>query len=215
MEPAIRPCRDFRAEPEEEESRERPRTTLFLAAVLRFPSGQIPVRIRNMSQSGAMVEAPALPLPGTPIELERGRLRVRGTMAWSVAGRGGLALQAAINVREWMAPIGSPGQQTVDQVVRAVRRGDPPPSWPSAPPPPAARSSSLAGDLRLAIGLLEQLGDALALDPATVEQFGRELQNLDLCQQLLEALASVDEGKPPHGARLEDLRSTVRSALRP
>lgn len=186
------------------------RTNLYLAASLRWSGGATPVRIRNLSPRGALVEAPTVPLVGTAVELVRGNLRVHGRAAWSSGNRAGLRLGDLITVREWMGHVGTAGQQRVDGLVRAIRSGDlPPPQAPRA----SLGSADPAGDLRLACRLLEQLGDALVTDLEVVASHGRALQSLDVVQQLLDALARSGTEPSDQGARLADLRASAAAAL--
>jgi len=70
-----------------------------------------------------------------------------------------------------------------------------------------------ADDLRLAGQLLERLGDVLVSDVAVVARHGRELQSLDVVQQLLEALARASAEPSGQAARLADLRASARAML--
>lgn len=190
-----------------EDRRGLARTNLYLAASLRWGGNTIAVRVRNLSQHGALVEAGVLPPPGTPVELTRGRLGAMGVTAWTHAGRAGLRLLDAISARDWMAPVLHKGQQQVDAVIAAVRSGDRPTSWPR---PVAPSPSTPADDLRLARTLLHRLSDQLADDAELVARHGPGLQLLDLVQQLLDAMSGVEQVGT---ARLTDLRRAASAAL--
>ena len=53
------------------DGRSQVRSSMFLAAVMGAGAEQAPVRIRNMSPTGAMMESPITPVPGTQIDLIR------------------------------------------------------------------------------------------------------------------------------------------------
>ncbi|MCW3796397.1 hypothetical protein OMW55_01045 [Sphingomonas sp. BN140010] len=195
---------------EEQELRADGRTNLYLAANLRWPGGATAVRIRNLSARGALIEAAVLPLASTAVELVRGELCAGGAVAWNSGNKAGLRLAEIVSVREWMGATGSAAQQRVDGLVRAIRSGDLPSHHPRSL---AELSVAAAMDLRLAAKLLEQLGDTLVADMALVASHGRELQSLDVVQQLLEALARADEGLAIDGARLADLRASAQAAM--
>lgn len=107
------------------EGRRQPRTHLFVAATLHADASSSPVRIRNMSQSGALIEAPVLPEPGSAVTLRRGQLQARGSIAWRVDNRAGVRLEASVHVADWMARQGSVGQQRVDSLIAIVRNDAP------------------------------------------------------------------------------------------
>jgi predicted Zn-ribbon and HTH transcriptional regulator len=107
-------------------------------------------------------------------------------------------------------------QQRIDQLVAAVKAGAVPLVQPAKPG--AETADELADDLRRIARLLDKLGDALANDPATVATHGVELQNLDIAQQTLAALADAAQPDAPGGgagrARLGELRTSCLEALR-
>lgn len=75
---------------------------MFLVATLYFGGAGSPVRVRNMSTTGALVEGAALPAAGTAIILRRGALEAPATTAWSEAGKAGLAFAGPLEVSEWL-----------------------------------------------------------------------------------------------------------------
>jgi hypothetical protein len=77
-------------------------------------------------------------------------------------------------------------------------------------PPTPVPATEPGGDLGLAIRLLAHLGDHLAEDGQLISRHGRALQNIDLVQQLLQALAGVREEGLGSAARLADLRRSPR-----
>ena len=195
---------------ERQELRAGDRTNLYLAANLHWRAGGSAVRIRNLSARGAMIEAQVLPAAGTAVELVRGALRACGSAMWTSGNRAGVRLDEPVAVREWMSTASGSAQQGVDGVVRALRAGEAPPFQPRQS---ADLTATPADDLGLACRLLDQLGNVLVSDMDVVARHGRELQSLDVVQQLLQALARA--GIEPHrqGARLLDLRAAARAAL--
>ena len=84
---------------EPNEHRQATRTHLFVVATLCWNEGSGPVHVRNMSATGALVEADALPGPGRKIVLKRGSLEVGGHIAWVASRQAGLACNLAISAR--------------------------------------------------------------------------------------------------------------------
>jgi len=65
------------------------RSNVFLSAALVTSSSSVPVRIRNLSSRGALLDGAALPVAGVQVQLVRGMLRANGHVAWqdgSLAG---------------------------------------------------------------------------------------------------------------------------------
>ncbi|HUG45482.1 MAG TPA: hypothetical protein VMK31_03085 [Sphingomicrobium sp.] len=170
------------------DSRISPRTNLFLGASLQGESFSAPVKIRNMSASGALVEGGAVPEEGAAVRLVRGGLCVPARVAWSADRRCGLRFAALVCVNDWLAPPGNGEQQRVDEVVRLVKAG--------AVPIEPAQSAELepvqpADELRRVCALLEKIADSLSSDEATLAACGSELQSLDICTQTVGAVADL------------------------
>lgn len=163
------------------EGRQEPRTHLFVAATLYSDTGSAPVHIRNMSPSGALIEAGLLPEPGSRISLRRGQLHATGLIAWRSERRAGLRLDAIIDVPEWMSRGGSAGQQRVDAIVASCR-GKPGrvTSLATAPLP-----VSIEVELALLRAELAELENALTEDAALVAAHP-EIQTIDISLQRVE-----------------------------
>lgn len=179
------------------EARGSPRTNLFLAAVLQGASFSFPVKIRNMSVQGALIEAPILPSSGSEACLVRGRLAVSCVVAWKADGRCGLKLSSAISVREWLLPPGNTQQQRVDATVRSVKEQGLCSQSSAGIATDLARSevtysqAQLAEDLRRAVSLIETVGDNLASDDLTIARHGAILQLIDIAVQTIAAAADT------------------------
>lgn len=103
------------------DGRQQLRTHLFVAATLYADRVSTPVTIRNMSQTGALIEAPALPDVGERVKLKRGHLHANGWIAWRVERKAGVRLDASIHVSDWMSRQVSAGQERVDELVSMVK----------------------------------------------------------------------------------------------
>jgi hypothetical protein len=163
------------------EGRTQSRTHLFVAATLYADAGSAPVHIRNMSPSGALIEAAVLPEPGVRISLRRGRLHATGRIAWRVNRRAGVCLDAKIHVAEWMARQGSVGQAQVDATIARVKAGAGPSETGMAiatDPDPTSIEMELTS-LRSDLSSLE---NELIGDPILVATHP-EIQNIDICLQ--------------------------------
>jgi hypothetical protein len=149
-----------------------PRTNIFVIATLYTPTGSAPVRIRNMSRNGALVEGGALPAAGTEVRLSRGSLAIGGRVVWCHDGKAGLRLDGWVSVTEWL-PSGkrNVGQQRIDEIVYQAKRSGlagavcaPRASLPSRIDP-----AQLAGELTRLRDALDQVAHGLSNDPQVTE----------------------------------------------
>jgi hypothetical protein len=194
---------------------------MFIAATVCWHQHRNPVKIRNMSVTGALVESPVIPPLGSSVLLLRGSFSAAGRVVWIDRNRCGLHLSAAVNVRDWMALPANTEQQRVDQIVALVKAGAIPiPAGSLAERlelPASLTNDRLTEDLGLISQLIDDLGDDLASDPETLMHHGTKLQNLDIAMQMLtaicNALSAEDRGDGSRMARLEDLRTSCGQAL--
>lgn len=173
-----------------------PRTKLLLAATIEDAAGKAAVRIRDLSEGGALLEGGVLPNAGERLTLRRAELAVPATVAWRANGRCGVCFDRVISVAQWAAglrlPIGNEGQPRVDAIQAAVRAGG---TAPPSSPPPAAISDGLdrrlAEEIDYVARLLDAMGEMLADEPAVIHRHPQTLQGFDLATQILRHLATV------------------------
>lgn len=97
--------------PRQLDARVAPRTNMFIAASLIWEQHRNPVKIRNMSITGALVESPVVPPLGSSALLVRGSFSAGGRVVWSDRNRCGIHLTAAVHVRDWLTPPSNAEQQ--------------------------------------------------------------------------------------------------------
>lgn len=196
--------------------RSSPRSSMFLAAVIRSGPEQAPVRVRNMSLTGAMIDTPITPAPGTDVQLKRGALVAQGTVVWRTADRCGVRFLSDISISEWLAPPGRAEQQRVDEMVAIVRSGAAHTDA-QAPADVCRAPVELSEDVTEVIRLMQDLEEDLSSSDATLEHHGAKLQHLDLAMQMLAAIAreiNPGTGAGAQGnARLANLRLACAKAL--
>ncbi|HEX8222546.1 MAG TPA: PilZ domain-containing protein [Allosphingosinicella sp.] len=210
------------------EDRVSPRTNLLLAANAEVGGRTLPVRIRNLSETGAMLEGTGLPDAGLKLVLVRGDLHVSAVVAWAAGGRRGVRFDGPTPVHEWTGgtkprPLDCTGlrdQRKVDALQaearieaasgRALRTSDP-------AEPPAVSSdldSRLAHELGYVQRLLENLGDELINDLFLVQRHGQSLQSLDLVSQILGHVAAIlhadDKAAVIEEIGMEDLKARLK-----
>jgi hypothetical protein len=112
--------------PRKNDSRLSARSNVFLSASLVTSSSTSPIRIRNLSAHGALVDGGSLPAAGLAVRLVRGELTISGRIAWQAGDQAGISFQKQIDVHQWVRRVGHVGQQRVDSVVAAIRRNETP-----------------------------------------------------------------------------------------
>lgn len=207
-------------QPNSADPRENLRTNMFLGAVLRGQGPSIPVKVRNMSVAGALVEGPALPEEGAEVQLVRGNLEVSATVAWSSDGRCGLRFSSLACIRDWMAPAANSAQQHVDETVRVLKLGAVPMPRRSAAQTEATGESSQSVQfseiLRSIMRLIDQLAEELSGDGDIIERHGGTLQNIDVAVQTIAVVADALASGMSESAvapRLDSLTASCAAAL--
>lgn len=202
-----------------------PRKNLMLAASIECGGTRAQVRIRNLSETGAMLDGATLPNPGAALILTRAEIQVGATVVWREGGRCGVHFDSvAATVDEWItgkrppAFDGKHGQARVDAIQDAVRAGTP---LVAESPPAPAGGPGAAGELDRRIAeevihvqrLIDALGEELVEDPVMLQRHSRVLQNLDRASQILEHLGNVlgasDRVDAAQQVAMQDLRERL------
>ena len=76
------------------------RSNVFLSATLLAAGVTLPVRIRNISPTGVLLDGAGLPPQGSVIHLRRGSLSVGGEIAWQRDGQCGVRFDAGVVVND-------------------------------------------------------------------------------------------------------------------
>ena len=96
-----------------------PRKNLLLSATIEAGHLKAPVRIRNLSETGAMLDGAALPDVGTSFTLRRLEIEIGATVVWASSGRCGVAFDGKVSVEDWVAGV----RQTASTAAGDRRRG--------------------------------------------------------------------------------------------
>lgn len=194
--------------------RKQERSSLFLAAVLRSGSEQVPVKVRNMSLNGAMIETPVIPVIGSDVQLVRGSLSALGKVIWSSGERCGLRFDREIVIKQWLAPPSKVHQQRVDEIVSLVKAGAIPSTLSGHDKVESSGGSELIDGLKDVVKLLEDLEDDLSSSQESLARHGPKLQNLDIAMQMIRSVVRELSGdEQALGADLSDLRVVCEQAL--
>lgn len=164
------------------DSRARQRNNLFVSAVLSSDNGYGSAIVRNLSETGALVEAPVLPPPGTKIRLRRAGLEVPGTIVWQNHRRAGLKFQSPISVDDWLPGAARKHQALVDRMVDEVR------TKAVAQPSSEAGPEEVIWNAEKIATLIERIAARLSGDDRIVAEHSEELQQLEIAVQHLRRL---------------------------
>jgi hypothetical protein len=160
---------------------------MFVLATMVADTVSAPIKIRNMSPGGALIEGDALPAVGEQVCLRRGDLTAAGKVVWRRAGKAGLRFEGDIQVTRWL-PAGSGNQQLVDRMFAELK------ATPTASPSPAVpqrERASISGQEVLQLAdALDALADDLSGHTAVIAHHASKLQTLDIASQVLRKIAA-------------------------
>lgn len=182
------------ARPADTNARQETRTSLFVMATLHSGPDSLPVKVRDLSSQGALIEGGIVPTPSSSVRLCRGSLSVAGEVIWRRDGRAGIRFAAKIFVADWLPKKGAVGHQhRIDEMVQEVKSleaikpvflGTETPSQLLKPATvSAAELMGLERDL-------DSLAEDLASDPDVLLRHITKLQVLDAVAQVLRKLAT-------------------------
>ena len=175
------------------ETRTSPRSNVFLTAALAIEGASRPVRIRNLSVNGALLEGDDFPPEGQTALLRRGSLCVHGEVAWHSGKFCGLRFDRDIRVHEWIKRAGPEAQRRIDAAIAHHRSGravslDPPPARP--------------GSTRSITDELLRICERVASLPNMSIELAEELIRIEALARLLEAApeATASQLGPNNGS---------------
>src|SRR4051812_4223764 len=149
----------------------------MLAATISRGAALYPVRIRNVSETGALIEGAELPEAGAEVLLSRGETEIDAIVAWASGSRRGVHFSHPVAVDIWRAgkPAITPpaSQNRVDLIQAVARSGRKAGELPA--PPPEERwigeiETRMAEELAFVQRLVESLGDELVSDAAILHR---------------------------------------------
>lgn len=168
--------------PPDTNHRSQDRSNVFLSAALVAGSTPVPVRVRNLSSRGALLDGGSLPPAGSTVRLVRGALTAEARIAWQADGQAGIRFAREIDVIAWTKRVGHPGQRQVDDALAALRGGSPVPAAAAHPDAPSLKRISAE---------LDTICERLAGSPAMTVELGEELVKLDSLARELQQLTGA------------------------
>jgi hypothetical protein len=165
----------------------------MLAATAQVSGLSVNVRIRNISETGALIEGDVLPEVGTILRLQRGDHEAGAEVMWAKAGRCGVRFGGAIDVAAWIGTQAAAARASFSDADSQV---PPLPAslLPQAPPRDLCEAQMprrVGEELAYVQRLIEGIGNELAGNPLIVHRYARTFQDFDLASQILGHLARV------------------------
>lgn len=157
------------------------RKSLFVAATLHHADGFCSVKLRNVSPTGALVEAEKLPRSGTPVEIRRGPLVAMGTVIWKRGGKAGVEFLGQTDVSRWLPNGNQPSEKGFE-----VFKGTPSSAFQSALP--SFRMTTK--DVEVVALMLDDLFETFSNDAGVRYNYSNKLQALTVASEMLRALSS-------------------------
>jgi hypothetical protein len=89
-------------------NRKSRRSNVLMAASLELSGTSLPVKLRNLSADGALVEGDKLPVEGASILFRKGDLSVPGKVAWAKTRHAGISFSCKLAPEQVMRHIPAP-----------------------------------------------------------------------------------------------------------
>jgi hypothetical protein len=84
------------------------RSPVLLAATIEIAGEPVPVRLRNLSEEGALIEGERLPVQGSSTCFKRNELQLRGRVVWVEGRYAGVAFDERLNPEQVLRNVPPP-----------------------------------------------------------------------------------------------------------
>jgi hypothetical protein len=172
----------------------------MMAAIVRASGLSAPVKIRDLSDSGALLEGDQLPEAGALIVLTRNKVAEDADVVWKRGDRCGVRFRQRIVVEIWRGVEAAAPSSHLCMRDESSLEG-------SGAPAGSVRHSHVAigAELNARVGeelayiqrLIEAIGNELVSNPLIVHRHGTTLQQFDKATQILGHLARVVTSEEP------------------
>ena len=90
------------------QNRKTRRSNVLMSASIELSGKSLPVKLRNLSADGALVEADMLPVEGASIMFRKGELCVQGRVAWAKTRHAGISFVRKLEPEEVLRHVPAP-----------------------------------------------------------------------------------------------------------
>lgn len=94
------------------QNRRSQRSNVLMAASVEFAGSTLAVKMRNLSEDGALIEAEAMPVEGSAVVFRRGELVVPGRVVWVRGNRCGIAFDEKLSPEAVLHHVPTPRSRT-------------------------------------------------------------------------------------------------------
>ena len=88
------------------------RSPVLLAAAIEVAGKPVSVKLRNLSEEGALIEGEGLPVEGSSTCFKRNELRVKGRVVWVHGRYAGVAFDEPLNPEQVLRNVPAPKRKT-------------------------------------------------------------------------------------------------------
>jgi hypothetical protein len=93
------------------QNRKSQRSNVLLAATLETNGASLPIKLRNLSPEGALVDGEPLPEAGSEVVFHRNELSLPGRVAWVHGNHAGIAFAKPLQPEEVLRNVSVPKQK--------------------------------------------------------------------------------------------------------
>lgn len=181
-----------------------PRANTLISAMALVGDTGWPVRIRNLSACGAMVESDVKVDVNSSILLTRGQLRVPGKVAWHREGVFGVRFFEPLEFQEWT------GTPTKEGIATAPAPRD---SQTVSDKSDEVLTGRLCEEINYVARAVRAVAECLSEDPILRVRHASSLQELCLGEQMLTEIAAILPDKQKLTAIEEKATGPMRNRL--
>jgi len=105
------------------QNRKARRSNVLMSASLELSGTSLPVKLRNLSAEGALVEGDKLPVEGASIQFRKGDLSVAGSVAWVNGRQAGVAFARDLKPEQLLRHIPAPRPRVTPEFKRPGLKG--------------------------------------------------------------------------------------------
>jgi hypothetical protein len=105
------------------QNRKARRSNVLMSASLELSGTSLPVKLRNLSADGALVEGDKLPVEGASIQFRKGDLSVAGNVAWVNGRQAGVAFARNLKPDQLLRHIPAPRPRVTPEFKRPGLKG--------------------------------------------------------------------------------------------
>jgi hypothetical protein len=90
------------------QNRKSRRSNVLMSASLELSGASLPVKLRNLSADGALVEGDKLPVEGASLMFRKGDLSMAGVVAWVKGRQAGINFEQKLNPEQLLRHVPAP-----------------------------------------------------------------------------------------------------------